>query len=84
MRPFAAAVALIAAFSLTGCFERAQGPQGPAGPPGAAGPAGPQGPAGSLTGLEVLAVNREKVRTEFCKIYLAGNAKAKVPRNLVT
>ena len=43
MRPFAAAVALIAAFSLTGCFE---GAQGPAGPPGAAGSAGPQGPAG--------------------------------------
>ena len=31
----------------------------------------------SLTGLEVLAVDREKVRTEFCKIYLAKNAKAK-------
>src|SRR5262245_28339082 len=46
MRAFAAAVALIAAFSLAGCFEGAQGPQGPAGPPGAAGPAGPQGAAG--------------------------------------
>jgi len=43
MRAFAAAVALIAAFSLTGCFE---GAQGPAGPPGAAGSAGPQGAAG--------------------------------------
>lgn len=46
MRAFAAAVALIAAFSLAGCFEGAQGPQGPAGAPGAAGPAGPQGAAG--------------------------------------
>jgi len=49
MRAFAAVVALVAAFSLSGCFEGPQGPQGaggPAGPQGAAGPAGPQGPAG--------------------------------------
>ena len=46
MRAFAVAAALIAALSLTGCFEGTQGPQGAAGPPGAAGPAGPQGPAG--------------------------------------
>lgn len=36
-------VGLALAFSLTACFE---GAQGPAGPQGAAGAAGPQGPAG--------------------------------------
>ena len=36
------AVAMVAAFSLAGCFE---GPQGPAGSPG---PAGPQGAKGEL------------------------------------
>lgn len=49
MRAFAAVIALVAAFSLSGCFEGPQGQQGAAGPPGpqgAAGPAGPQGPAG--------------------------------------
>jgi hypothetical protein len=49
MRAFAGAIALVAAFSLSACFEGAQGPQGAAGPPGpqgAAGAAGPQGPAG--------------------------------------
>jgi len=43
MRLSIAVVALIAAFTLTGCFE---GPQGPAGPQGVAGPPGPQGPKG--------------------------------------
>jgi Collagen triple helix repeat (20 copies) len=49
MRAFAAAMALVAAFSLSACFEGPQGPQGAAGTPGsqgAAGPAGPQGPGG--------------------------------------
>jgi Collagen triple helix repeat (20 copies) len=46
MRAFAAAIALVAVFSLSGCFEGPQGSAGPAGPPGVAGPAGPQGPAG--------------------------------------
>jgi hypothetical protein len=49
MRAFVAAMALVAAFSLSACFEGPQGPQGTAGAPGpqgAAGPAGPQGPAG--------------------------------------
>jgi Collagen triple helix repeat (20 copies) len=49
MRAFAAAIALVAAFSLTGCFEGPQGAAGPPGPAGAAGargPAGPPGPAG--------------------------------------
>jgi hypothetical protein len=40
MRLSIVVVALIAGFSLAGCFE---GPQGPAGPTGPAGPAGPQG-----------------------------------------
>lgn len=43
MRLSIAAVALVAAFSLAGCFE---GPQGPAGPQGDAGPQGPQGAKG--------------------------------------
>jgi Collagen triple helix repeat (20 copies) len=43
MRVAILVVALIAAFSLTGCFE---GPQGPQGPQGQAGPPGPQGPQG--------------------------------------
>jgi hypothetical protein len=49
MRAFAAAIALVAAFSLSACFEGPQGPQGaagPQGPQGVAGPAGPQGPEG--------------------------------------
>jgi hypothetical protein len=37
------AVAMVAAFSLAGCFE---GPQGPAGPPGPAGPQGAKGEPG--------------------------------------
>jgi len=43
MRISFAAVALIAACVLAGCFE---GPQGAPGPQGAAGPSGPQGPQG--------------------------------------
>ena len=43
MRVSMTVVALVAAFSLTGCFE---GPQGPAGPQGDAGPQGPQGVKG--------------------------------------
>jgi hypothetical protein len=43
MRLSIAAFAMIAAFSLAGCFE---GSQGPAGPPGDRGPQGPQGNAG--------------------------------------
>jgi hypothetical protein len=43
MRLSIAVVALIAAFSLAGCFD---GPQGPPGPQGAAGPAGPPGAKG--------------------------------------
>ena len=49
MRALAAVVALVAAFSLSGCLEGPQGPQGAAGPAGqqgAAGPAGAQGLAG--------------------------------------
>jgi hypothetical protein len=58
MRTSLTIVALIAAFSLTGCFEGPQGPAGPAGPAGAVGakgsqgaqgeqgPAGPAGPVG--------------------------------------
>jgi hypothetical protein len=52
MRLSVAMVALLAAFSLAGCFEGPQGPQGPSGPPGpqglqgAPGPAGPAGPPG--------------------------------------
>ena len=49
MRAFVAVVVVIAAFSLSGCFEGPIGPQGPAGPPGPTGSAGlegPQGPAG--------------------------------------
>jgi len=45
MRLSIAVVALIAAFSLTGCFD---GPQGPPGPKGEAGAAGPQGPKGDV------------------------------------
>jgi hypothetical protein len=45
MRVFISAFALVAAFSLAGCFE---GPQGPAGPAGAAGPQGPQGDRGPV------------------------------------
>ncbi len=45
MRLSIAVVALIAAFSLTGCFD---GPQGPPGPKGEAGAAGPQGPKGDI------------------------------------
>lgn len=63
MRAFMTVVALIAAFSLAGCFEGPQGPQGPAGPagppgakgeqglpgaPGAAGPPGAEGPTGAV------------------------------------
>jgi hypothetical protein len=44
MRVSIAVVAVLAAFSLAGCFE---GPQGPAGPQGAAGPPGPQGETGA-------------------------------------
>jgi hypothetical protein len=59
MRLSLAVVALVAAFSLAGCFE---GPQGPPGPQGAAGPQGAQGakgdtgPAGAAgaTGLHAL------------------------------
>jgi hypothetical protein len=43
MRVSIAVAALIAAFSLAGCFE---GPQGPPGAPGPAGPPGAQGPQG--------------------------------------
>ena len=43
MRVTMALVALVAAFSLAGCFE---GPQGPAGPPGADGAQGPPGDKG--------------------------------------
>jgi hypothetical protein len=46
MRAFAAALALVAAFSLSACFEGAQGPQGTAGAPGPQGPAGPAGSQG--------------------------------------
>ena len=46
MRAFAAALALVAAFSLSACFEGVQGPQGTAGAPGPQGPAGPAGPPG--------------------------------------
>jgi Collagen triple helix repeat (20 copies) len=49
MRALVAVVVVIAAFSLTGCFEGQTGAPGPAGPPGptgSAGPEGPQGPAG--------------------------------------
>jgi hypothetical protein len=45
MRVSIAVVAVLAAFSLAGCFE---GPQGPAGPQGAAGPPGPQGETGAV------------------------------------
>jgi Collagen triple helix repeat (20 copies) len=45
MRLPIAVVALIAAFTLAGCFE---GPQGPPGPAGAVGPQGPQGQQGSI------------------------------------
>jgi hypothetical protein len=43
MRASLTIVALIAAFTLAGCFD---GPQGPAGPQGDAGPPGPQGVKG--------------------------------------
>jgi hypothetical protein len=43
MRVAMAIFALVAAFSLAGCFD---GPQGPAGPQGVAGPQGPAGPQG--------------------------------------
>ena len=43
MRASLAIVALIAAFTLAGCFD---GPQGPPGPQGDAGPQGPQGVKG--------------------------------------
>ncbi len=43
MRVSIAIIAVVAAFTLAGCFE---GPQGPAGPPGAAGQQGPQGEQG--------------------------------------
>jgi hypothetical protein len=46
MRLSIAVVAVIAAITLTGCFEGPQGPAGPAGPQGATGPAGPAGSAG--------------------------------------
>jgi Collagen triple helix repeat (20 copies) len=52
MRAFMAVVAVLAAFTLAGCFEGPQGPAGPqgdagpAGPPGVKGDAGPTGPAG--------------------------------------
>lgn len=58
MRIVKVAIGLVLAFSLTACFEGAQGPAGPQGPAGAAGaqgaagvagavgPAGAQGPAG--------------------------------------
>jgi len=45
MRTSIAVVALLAAFSLAGCFE---GPQGPSGPQGVAGPQGPQGQKGDV------------------------------------
>lgn len=56
MRVSIAVVALVAAFSLAGCFEGPQGPAGPQGPQGEkgamgpaglAGPAGPAGPVGA-------------------------------------
>jgi Collagen triple helix repeat (20 copies) len=58
-------VALLAAVSLTGCFDGPAGPAGPQGPAGAqgspgqkgdAGPVGPQGPPGPVgaTGLHAL------------------------------
>jgi Collagen triple helix repeat (20 copies) len=43
MRALLTLVAVVAAFTLAGCFE---GPQGPPGPQGDAGPAGPQGAKG--------------------------------------
>ncbi|MEP9354530.1 hypothetical protein ABLE93_13125 [Xanthobacter sp. KR7-65] len=46
MRFVKVVVGLALAFSLTACFEGAQGPAGPQGPAGAVGAAGPQGPAG--------------------------------------
>jgi hypothetical protein len=46
MRAFVAIVVVIAAFSLSGCFEGPTGAQGPAGPPGPTGSAGPEGPRG--------------------------------------
>jgi hypothetical protein len=46
MRAAVAVVALVAAFSLAGCFEGPQGPAGPAGPAGPVGEKGPAGPAG--------------------------------------
>lgn len=48
MRLSLAVVALIAAFSLAGCFEGPQGPAGPQGPPGPAGPPGPKGDTGPV------------------------------------
>jgi hypothetical protein len=46
MRAPIVVVALLAAFTLAGCFEGPQGPAGPAGPQGATGSTGPAGPAG--------------------------------------
>lgn len=47
MRLSLSALALIAAFALSGCFEGPQGPAGAQGPPGAQGAAGPAGPPGA-------------------------------------
>ena len=52
LRTSLAIVAVVAAFTLAGCFE---GAQGPAGPQGDAGPQGPQGAKGRL-GRSVLQV----------------------------
>ena len=65
MRASMALIALVAAFSLAGCFEGPQGPAGaqgdtgPQGLPGVKGEVGPQGPAGppgpaGSTGLHAL------------------------------
>jgi hypothetical protein len=46
MRVSIAIIAVVAAFTLAGCFEGPQGPAGPPGPPGQQGPQGEQGPPG--------------------------------------
>ncbi len=79
MRISLAIIALVAAFSLAGCFEGPQGPQGAAGPPGpqgAKGDTGPAGPAGAAGSTSLQALRQDTCPGNTCD--LACNAGEKL------